>query len=199
MAEFQFCSADDEARHFFEVAKLPRPPGVRAQWLSFRFRSFDLQRHSPASHFAIVLRCELGRDANGRPISISGRGMTWGDTSLAQAPADNPYAQRGDFGGARGAQCEAFWPGGNFLHRQARLFDDGLHDQREYRIHLQVDDDGRICIRDLDDPGRVAEAVDPLDHPVLPERTGVLIALARGPNESGRWSAQFDDIAFGWR
>jgi hypothetical protein len=104
---FVFRRDNEASRHFFEVPVVARPAGASTQWLSFRFRSEGMQRASPASHFAIVLRAELGRDAAGVPCSISGRGITWGDTSLAQRMPSNPFAQSPAFGGARGAcACE---------------------------------------------------------------------------------------------
>lgn len=201
---FEFQHHQDAAQCFFERAELPRPAGASTQWLSFRFRSEDMQRHSPASHFAIVLRARLGRDAAGVPNSISGRGVAWGDTSLAQPLPGNPHAHAPGFGGAPGAVIESFWPGGNFLHRQARLLDEGLRDGVDYTVHVHVNDQRHIAfwIAAVDgvppQASLLAEVQDEVAHPVLDGPTGIVIALGRGPVERGPWSACFEDIRFGW-
>ena len=203
VAEFVFCRDDEASRHFFEVPAVPQPVGASTQWLCFRFRSRGMQQASPGSHFAIVLRAELGRDEAGIPRTISGRGLTWGDTSQAQLPMRCPGADPARFGGARGAQVESFWPGGNFLYRQARILDQGLRDDTDYRVHLHVRDDGWIGFWLADDDGApipdcsVAVHDDPR-HPVLPQRTGVVIALGRGAETGDDWEARFSDIAWGW-
>lgn len=191
------------SRHFFEVPAVPKPDGARTQWLSFRFRSEAMQQASPASHFAIVLRAELGRDQAGVPCSISGRGITWGDTSLAQRMPNNPFALSSAFGGARGAQVESFWPGGNFLYREARLLDQGLCDDTDYRVHVHVNDARWVAFWLADEAGApIADSIacvqDEVAHPVLPERSGIVIALGRGAETGADWSASFDDIRYGW-
>lgn len=203
MAEFRFCRDDDASRHFFEVPVVARPAGASTQWLCFRFRSQGMQQASPASHFAVVLRAELGRDACGVPCSISGRGLTLGDTSQAVLPASCPGADRSRFGGARGAQIESFWPGGNFLYREARVLDEGLRDAFEYRVHLHVRDDGWIGFWLADAagrplPGHSAAVLDHPGHPVLPDRSGVVIALGRGAESGAAWQACFSELAWGW-
>lgn len=203
MAEFCFRRDDEASGHFFEVAEVPRPAGVTTQWLSFGFRSRGMQRNSPASHFAVALRAELGRDPSGRPQSISGRGLTLGDTSRAALPADCPGADPALFGGARGAQVESFWPGGNFLYRKARILDQGLRDDCDYRVHLHVNDDRWVAFW-LADCNGVAQAGaqacvrDHAAHPVLAGRSGIIIALGRGAELGGDWEAHFFDIRWGW-
>lgn len=198
------CSGDDAASTYFHLAETPPPAGASTQWLSFRFLARDFFRHSPGSHFAVVLRACLGRDATGRPVSISGRGMTLGDTSQAIAPADNAHALNPGFGGARGAQAESFWPGGNFLWREARLLDDGLRDDVAYRIELHVSEQRWIAFRILDDDGCPldprggVEVQDAAGHPVDVAATGVLIALGRGGGETGPWQVEFSEIRCGW-
>ena len=182
---------------------MPRPPGCSTQWLHFRFRSEAMQRASPASHFAVVLGAELGRDAAGVPKTISGRGLTWGDTSLARLPACCPGAAAEQFGGARGAQIESFWPGGNFLYREARILDEGLRDDTDYRVHLHVRDDGWIGFwlqgeDGLPIPQCAASVQDDPGHPVIAQRTGVVIALGRGSESGERWQARFSELAWGW-
>lgn len=203
MADFRFCRDDEASRHFFEVPEVPRPAGARVQWLCFRFRSRGMQLASPASHFAVVLRAELGRDANGRPCSISGRGLTLGDTSQAALPGRCPGAAPARFGGARGLQVESFWPGGNFLYRDARLLDEGLRDDTDYRIHLHVRDDRWVGFWLADAagrclPGMSAAVQDDPRHPVTPERSGVVIALGRGAESGADWEARFSEISWGW-
>lgn len=203
---FRISAADDPAACFFEIAGTEVPDGATVQWLSFVFRGDDYVRHSPASHFAIMLGATLVRDPVGRPIALSGRGMTLGDTSLATPPETNPHAQRSGFGGARGAQIESFWPGGNFLYRDAVLVPDLLQDALDYQVHLEVDLERRIRVALTRSGAGVegasvvcAEVQDDPRHPVLAQGTGVLIVLARGPVESGAWSAEFRDIRTGWR
>lgn len=203
MAEFIFRSQDEARQHFFEVPEVPRPAGASTQWLSFIFRSVGMQAHSPASHFAVVLRAELGRDRHGTPVSISGRGLTLGDTSQAQLPAHCPGASATRFGGARGVQVESFWPGGNFLFREARILDEGLRDGCDYRVHLHVNDDRWVGFWLADEggqpQGRSQVCIqDHPDHPVLPGRSGIVIALGRGPEDGGAWEARFRQISWGW-
>jgi len=202
--QFVFRSQDDAARQYFYVPEVSRPAGATTQWLCFRFRSAGMQRHSAASHFAIALRAELGFDADGQPISISGRGITWGDTSQAWAPPDNAFAVAPGFGGARGAQVESFWAGGNFLYRQARLLDQGLVDGTNYHVHLHVSDERWVAFWVLDDAGRPIDPAghacvqDRAEHPVAPDRTGIVIALGRAPRETGPWQAEFSELEWGW-
>ncbi|MCK7593137.1 hypothetical protein [Pseudomarimonas salicorniae] len=203
MARFVFRRDHEASRHFFEVPEVARPDGATTQWLCFRFRSEGMQAASPASHFAVVLRAELGRDAEGVPRTISGRGLTWGDTSQALRPASFPGAPGDRFGGARGAQIESFWPGGNFLFREARLLDEGLRDEVDYRVHLHVRDDGWCGFWLADDrgqplPGQSASVRDHPGHPVIAGRSGVVIALGRGAETGADWEAQFEDLAWGW-
>jgi hypothetical protein len=194
-AGFRFRAGDDAARHYWYLPETSRPASARCQWLRFRFRPDDFARHSPASHFAIVLRARLGFDGSGTPVSISGRGITLGDTSQAQ-PA-HPLAFDPAFGGARGAQIESFWPGGNFLYHEAALLPQGLQDGIEYTVRIEVDDARRIELR-IDDAPPVA-VVDRAAHPVIEGATGVLIALGRGAEQGEDWQASFRDIASGWR
>ncbi len=203
MVEFRFRSQDEAHHHFLEVPEVPRPAGASTQWLSFLYRSSGLQRHSPASHFAVVLRAELGRDQNGIPQTISGRGLTLGDTSKAALPASFPGAPAQRFGGARGVQVESFWPGGNFLFREARILDQGLRDDCDYRVHLHVNDDRWIGFWLSDSQGQPRAATqaciqDHPDHPVLPGRSGIVIALGRGEERGGEWEASFREITWGW-
>jgi hypothetical protein len=203
VAEFRFCRDDQASRHFFEVPVVARPAGVETQWLCFCFRSRGMQTASPASHFAVVLRAELGRDAGGQPCSISGRGLTLGDTSQAATPAHCPGAEASRFGGARGLQVESFWPGGNFLYRGARLLDAGLRDDTDYRVHLHVRDDRWVGVwlaaADGEPlPGQHVAVQDHPGHPVLAERSGVIIALGRGAENGAFWEARFSEIAWGW-
>lgn len=194
-AVFRFRAGDDAARHYWYLPETARPASAHCQWLRFRFRPEGFVRHSPASHFAIVLRARLGFDASGAPVSISGRGITLGDTSQAQAA--HPLAFDPAFGGARGAQIESFWPGGNFLYRDAALLPEGLQDGREYAVQVEVDDARRIELRI--DEGDAISVIDLAAHPVLADATGVLIALGRGPERGGEWQATFHGIATGWR
>lgn len=186
---FLFASGQDEALHYWYLPETRRAPGATTQWLSFRVRFEGFARHSPASHFAVVLRARLGFDAAGVPCSISGRGMTLGDTSLAHNAAGDAA-----FGGARGAQVESFWPGGNFLFRQAAI-DAPLRDGHGYAIRLAVDDARRV---EFEIDGQVRAVVDRAAHPVIGDATGALIALGRGPAETGDWCARFEDLATGW-
>jgi len=201
---FTFRHGDSAERQFFERASVPRPPGASTQWVSFRFRSEGMQKASPASHFAIVLRACLWRNAEGVPITISGRGITWGNTSEAHPPADNPFAQEPGFGGARGAQVESFWPEGNFLYRQARLLDEGVQDDTDYHVHLHVNDARWVSFWLADASGRplgdpfVASVQDREAHPVPFQHSGLVIALGRGAEQGEPWSATFDDIRYGW-
>ncbi len=205
MKNFDISSDDDAGAVYFHRAEVPRPATATTQWLAFRMRSDGMFARSPGSHFAVVLRARLGFDGAGRPASIAGRGMTLGDTSLALAPAANTLAF-GDpaFGGARGAQIESFWPGGNFLYRDARAFDEGLRDDVDYHVELHVSDARWVAFRISDaqglalhDPAR-SRVQDRATHPVPADATGVVIALGRGPAESGPWRVRFSGIAFGW-
>ncbi|MFA5684618.1 MAG: hypothetical protein WC995_08730 [Lysobacteraceae bacterium] len=205
MAEFTINDGDAAGERYFHRTDCPRRPGAGVQWLRFALRADGFFRHSPASHFAIALRARLGFDAAGRPCSISGRGITLGDTSQAVAPADNLHARVGGFGGARGAQVESFWPGGNFLYRQARLLDAGFVDGLTYRVELTVDDQREVgfCLDAETAGGRwrrigAARVRDRAAHPVEPA-DGLLIALGRGGGETGPWSVRFSDIQWGWR
>ncbi len=204
MSTFRLCSRDDAAAVYFHHYDCERPAQSNTQWLSFRFVSNGLFTHSPFSHLAVVLRARLGLDQAGRPCSISGRGMTLGDTSSAVTPETISGDQRKAFGGARGMQIESFWPGGNFLWRSTGRFPDGLCDGIQYRVQLHANDQRWIAyavetIRD----GRVielgrAEVQDSAVHPVVPEATGLLIALGRDLRETGPWQVEFEDIAWGW-
>jgi hypothetical protein len=204
--DFVFRSEDDAASRYWYLPQSARPVTAGAtQWLAFRMRLHAMQRHSPASHFAVVLRARLGFDVANRPVSISGRGITLGDTSLAQPPADNPHAHAPGFGGARGAQIESFWPGGNFLYRDAAVLPQGLQDGCWYRLQLHVNDERWIALQlqredAADDVGSTENACiqDRALHPVQDDATGALIALGRGPGETGAWQAEFRDIACGW-
>lgn len=203
MHEFEFRSTDSASAHYFEIADLPRPAGARTQWLAFEFRSEGMQAHSPGSHFAVALRARFGRDAQGTPVLISGRGITLGDTSLAVPPQHNAFAQAPGFGGARGAQVESFWFGGNFLYRDARILDQGLRDGVAYRVHLHVNEDRWIAFWLADADGRALQGQlacvqDRAEHPVQDDATGVIIALGRAPTESGAWSARFSGLQCGW-
>ncbi len=207
MDRFELCSDDDVAQVYFHRPDVLRPPAATTQWLAFRMESDGLFAHSPASHFAVVLRARLGFDDAGRAVSISGRGLTLGDTSMAQPAADNLHALADPgFGGARGAQVESFWPGGNFLYRDARALDEGLVDGVPYRVELHVSDARWIAFRIADDEGRPlhdperTQVQDRLSHPVAADATGVVIALGRGPREteSGAWRVRFSEIACGW-
>ena len=187
--DFEFLSTHDESRHYWHVPASERPAGASTQWLAFRMRLHGFVAHSPASHFAIVLRARLGVDATGIANSISGRGMTLGDTSLARAAVDDPA-----FGGARGAQVESFWPGGNFLYRET-AFAEQLVDDRWYAVELHVNDERWVACT-LDGVTRCVR--DRASHPVIADATGALIALGRGPAESGPWRAEFRELATGW-
>jgi hypothetical protein len=186
---FDFCSSDDESSHYWHLAETPRPRGATTQWLALRARFHDFVRHSPASHFAVALRARLGFDATGVPRSISGRGLTLGDTSLAHNITGDAA-----FGGARAAQVESFWPGGNFLYRETAV-DMPLEDGRWYAVELHVNDERWVAFT-LDGVTRCVQ--DRATHPVIAEANGALIALGRGPKESGPWRVEFRDIATGW-
>lgn len=199
---FRFTHRDADAEHFFHRPQTTRPTGAATQWLCFRFRSDGMFTHSPASHWAIVLRARLGLDAAHRPESISGRGITLGDTSLAVAPADNAFAQVPGFGGARGVQVESFWPGGNFLHARAQALPEGLRDGVDYRVSLHVSDARWVAFAIAQDAAALPPpdvcVRDRVEHPVIADATGVLIALGRGAHETGPWSVCFSEIATGW-
>lgn len=199
--EFVFTAADDDVFHHWYLPEVERGTGaVTTQWLSFRFRLHRMVRHSPGSHFAVVLRARLGFDPDGRPASISGRGMTLGDTSLAVPPVEGGGRRTVGFGGARGAQIESFWPGGNFLFASTGVLPQGLCDEVWYRVQLHVND-ARWIAFELGQDGHApvrACTRDAATHPVIAGAQGALIALGRGPHESGDWSAEFRDIACGW-
>lgn len=201
---FRIDSNDEPGSHFFEVPETERPEGATTQWLSFRFRCEGLTRHSPGSHFAVILLAHLVRDEAGAPLALSGRGIALGNTIEAFAAPTNLHAcGHPDYGGSRGLVLESFWPGGNFLFREACVLDTPLEDGRDYVLHVHaradgwfaawVDAEASTCER----AGKVACVRDAEAHPVIPA-TGILIALARGANESGPWSVTFDRIGFGW-
>lgn len=202
LPDFTFDARDAAHRHYLHLPHTPRPRVAATQWLAFRFRSDGMFAASPGSHFAIVLRARLGIDATGTPSTISGRGITLGDTSLAQPPPGDPLANAPGFGGARGAQVESFWPGGNFLFADAQAAREGLRDGIDYRVVLHVDDARWIAFGlqpDDDTPLVPRIAVqDRAAHPVAADATGLLIVLGRGPEESGPWRVRFHDIATGW-
>lgn len=196
---FDFAS-DDPPGHYLYLPQTARPPRARTQWLAFRLRLHRFVAHTPASHFAIVLRARLGFDAHGNAVSISGRGMTFGDTSQAQPGAGNPHALAAGFGGARGAQVESFWPGGNFLYQDAAVLPTGLEDDVEYAIELRVDDERwiELSVRATGGAPQRARLQDRAEHPVIADATGLLIGIGRGPVESGAWRAELRDIETGW-
>lgn len=200
-SDFIFDHGDDSASHYWWLPELPRAPGQRIQWLAFRVRPGGMATHSPGSHFAIVLRAYMGQDEHGRPLSISGRGMTFGDTSQAYPLPGNVHAQQPGFGGARGCQIESFWQGGNFLYRDSGLLPDGLRDEVWYAVRLEVDDDRHIALTVQPEGGavQIARVRDREAHPVIEGASGILIGLGRGPEESGPWRAEFRDIGCGWR
>ena len=198
-SSFDFAS-DDPPGHYWYLPQTARPPRARTQWLAFRLRLHRFIAHTPASHFAIVLRARLGFDEAGRAVSISGRGMTFGDTSQAQPADGNPYSLAAGFGGARGAQIESFWPGGNFLYQAACLLPAGIEDDVDYGIELRVDDERWIEMRVTAEgcaPLR-ARIQDRAEHPVIADATGVLIGIGRGPTETGAWHAELRNISTGW-
>jgi hypothetical protein len=200
-ASFVFDHLDREATHYFWVPDVARDAGSHRQWLRCRVRLHSMIAHSPASHFAIVLRAQLQFDAHGTPVAISGRGAAFGDTSLAAPPPSNPHAHAGGFGGSRGCQIESFWVGGNFLHRDSALLPEGLRDDVWYDLSLEVDDERGIELR-IAPQGEAVQAArvrDRAAHPVIEGAQGVLIALGRAPHEHGPWHAEFHDIETGWR
>jgi len=203
VTDLLLASDDDERTTLYEVPETPRPPGPALQWLAFRFRSDGLLTHSPGSHFAVVLRARLLRDARGWPMAISGRGMTLGDTSAAMPPPGHPLSDRPGFGGARGAAAESFWPGGNFLYRDTAVLPEGLTERRWYGVELEVDDARRIRFRIRDADGHAlhpdACVQDSHEHPVAAGATGVLIGLGRDRRETGPWAVELRDIRHGWR
>lgn len=198
-SSFDFAS-DDPPGHYWYLPQTTRPPRVHTQWLAFRLRLHRFVAHTPASHFAIVLRARLGLDEAGRAVSISGRGMTFGDTSQAQPAAGNPYALGAGFGGARGAQVESFWPGGNFLYQAASVLAAGIQDDVDYAIELKVCDERwiELCATVAGCEPQRTRIQDRAAHPVIADATGVLIGIGRGPAESGAWRAELRDIATGW-
>lgn len=203
MMELRLDSDADERAALLHVAETVRPATAAVQWLAFRFRSDGLLTHSPGSHFAVVLRARVGRDAAGEPASLSGRGMTLGDTSAAYPPPGHPLSDRPGFGGARGAGVESFWPGGNFLYRDTAVLPDGLVERCWYAVRLEVDDARwirfQIAAADGRHPQAAACVQDRSEHPVLAGATGVLIGLGRDRRETGPWSVELRDIRFGWR
>ena len=199
---FRIDSDDEPTSRFFEVADVARPAGAATQWLSFRFRSEGLSRHSPGSHFAVILQARLVRDAHGRPSALSGRGIALGNTIEAFASESNTHALgHPGFGGARGMVLESFWPGGNFLYRDAVTLDAPLEDGRDYFVHIHARIDRWFSAwLDEDDKtatSRIACVRDSDAHPVI-EASGILIVLARGGGETGAWSVSFDEIGYGW-
>jgi hypothetical protein len=197
--EFEFASTDPDGRYWY-LPETPRPAHAATQWLTLRLRLHDFVANTPASHFAIVLRARLGFDAAGRACSISGRGMTFGDTSQAHPAPGNAWAQSPEFGGARGAQVESFWPGGNFLYADAAVLHAGLEDGCWYTIALRVDDDRHVSLAVTPEGAQTqrAQVRDRAGHPVLADATGVLIGLGRGGGETGAWRAELRDLACGW-
>ena len=201
VGRFDFDSSREASRHYWYLPRVARVRGARVQWLDFDFRLRDFIRHSPASHFAVVLRARLGFASDGTPCSISGRGLALGDTSQATLPpVDAPGGSQG-FGGSRGVVVESFWPGGNFLYRDTARLPRGLLDSRWFRVRLEVDDDRNVRYRlasDFAEPHSAAIR-DRAAHPVDVDADGALIALGRGPNETGPWSVEFRNIRCGWR
>ncbi len=204
MLTYRLTSDDDESACCFHCARTSRVDGATTQWLSFRVRSNGLFRHSPGSHFAIVARARLGFDPKGRPSSISGRGLSLGDTSAASGAHCRGFAHHAAFGGARGVQVESFWPGGNFLWRETGRLDDGLRDGVDYHVQLHVSDERWIAYRieGVVDGATVAAAAaqirDAAEHPVAADATGIVIALGRGRGETGPWQVEFSAIEYGW-
>ncbi|HET6603046.1 MAG TPA: hypothetical protein VFG21_02365 [Xanthomonadaceae bacterium] len=199
---FLIGSEDDPVRCYYLREAVERPAGKSTQWLVARFRTLGMFRHSPGSHFAVALRAELGFDEEGVARTISGRGITLGDTSLASPDPQVPEQASPRFGGARGAQVESFWHGGNFLYRETGVLPDGLRDGTWYHVHVHVHDECWIAFWiDDGDGARIAGPAivqDDALHPVTPGRTGVVIALGRGADETGPWRAEFRDIGSGW-
>lgn len=198
--EFDFASTDPDGHYWYRPETL-RPSHAATQWLSFRLRLHHFVAHTPASHFAIVLRARLGFDASGRACSISGRGMTFGDTSQAHPAPGNAWAQAPGYGGVRGAQVESFWPGGNFLYADAAVLPGGLQDGRWYAIELSVDDQRQVelTVTPEGSPPQRARVQDRAGHPVVADATGVLVGLGRGGGETGAWRAELRELACGWR
>mgnify|MGYP001182398193 CR=1 FL=1 len=201
---FIFSSFNDAASHYFHIENTPRPEGGNATaWLSFMFRSCGMFRHSPGSHFAVVLRARLGFDAYGTPREISGAGITLGDTSQAFAAPDSRAFGDPAYGGARGAQIESFRGADNFLFAASASFPDGLCDEVWYRGSVHANDAGYIAYW-------LEPAHRPTPNPPMPcvfdadrdafsrSETGILIALGRGAHETGPWQAEFRDIRHGW-
>jgi hypothetical protein len=189
----------DAVQYWYLAASAP-PPGATTQWLAFRLRLHDFVAHTPGSHFAIALRARLGYAAGGAPAWISGRGMTFGDTSQAQPPPLDAHAQAGGFGGARGAQIESFWQGGNFLYADTARLAGGLEDGRWYAIELHVSQTRWIAFAVTPEGGATERASiqDRATHPVVPDATGVLIGIGRGAQETGSWRVELRDLATGW-
>jgi hypothetical protein len=103
----------------------------------------------------------------------------------------------------RGSQIESFWRGGNFLYRDAATRTEGLRDDCWYRVQLHVSDARWVAMSvELDDSTdedpHWPTVQDRPEHPVAEDATGVLIALGRGADEQGEWSAEFRDIRTGW-
>ena len=200
-----FTSSDDPRQAYFHLPETARPPGMDTQWLRFRFRSEGLLSNSPGTHLAVALRARLGFSEAGVADTISGRGIALGDTSAAAPPPGHPLSDRPEFGGARGATVESFWPRGNFLYRAAGVLPDGLQDHRWYQVGVEVDEDRWIAFRIADDAGQVlhpeplSRVQDAAAHPVIPGATGVVIALGRDLREHGPWRAEIRDLRHGWR
>jgi hypothetical protein len=201
--DFDFASVDDAASHYFHLPETPRPSGSATQWLTFLFRSRGMFRCSHASHFAVVLRAQLGYDKAGVPRRIHGGGITLGDTSLAWPAPDSIAIGDPAYGGARGAQIESFRGADNFLFAASGSFPDGLCDDTWYRVGVHANDAGYIAywidplIRASGDP-QMQCVFDPDRDETSRTATGILIALGRGPHETGPWTAQFRDIRWGW-
>lgn len=200
--DFVISSDDDELRHRLYLPRTQRPGVSATQWLAFRFRSQGLLTHSPGSHFAVVLRARIEHDADGIARSLSGRGMTVGDTAQAQPPS-HPLPDA-PFGGSPAMQVEVFWPGGNYLYRDTAVLCEGLQEEHWYHVQLHVNDARWVafCVRDAQGlllhphPGPcVHDRAGPAERP---DGTGVMIGLGRDRRETGPWRAEFRDVRHGW-
>lgn len=201
--DFDFTSSHEAVSHYFYLPETARPAGEATQWMSFLFRSLGMFRHSPESHFAVVLRAQLGFDADDVPRRIHGSGITLGDTSLAWPEPDSTALGDPAYGGARGTQIESFRGADNFLFAASAAFPDGLCDETWYRVGIHANDAGYIAY--WIDPLNQAAGDPPMRcvfdagrDEVSKAATGILIALGRGPHETGPWQAQFRDIRWGW-
>lgn len=201
--DFEFTNVHDDASHYFHLPETLRPSGNATQWLTFLFRSRGMFRHSSASHFAVVLRAQLGYDEAGVPRRIHGGGITLGDTSLASPAPGSAALGNPAYGGARGAQIESFRGSDNFLFAASGSLPDGLCDDVWYRVGVHASDAGYIAywidplIQAKGDP-RMHCVFDAGRDETSKAATGILVVLGRGPHESGPWSAQFRDIRWGW-